>query len=109
MVREPHPCVQADKIESIKEDTQEIKADMKDVKADLSEHMARTAKNEVRIELMETFVVKQAEMQQENFKMMMEQNQNTLSKFNRQAIIMITIFTGISGLITALASWLSNG
>lgn len=109
MVKEPHPCVQADKIESIKEDTQEIKADMKDVKADLAEHMARTAKNETRIEMMENFVMKQADNQQENFKMMMEQNQNTLAKFNRQAVIMITIFTGISGLITALAAWLSNG
>jgi hypothetical protein len=101
MVKEPHPCIQADKIESIKEDTTEIKSDMKEIKQDLANHMARTTANETRIEMMEDFVKVQTENQQKNFELMLKANQETLKQFNRQQKVLLGIFAALAALVTA--------
>jgi len=101
MVKEQHPCIQADKIESIKEDTVEIKDDIREIKTNLSEHMARTAANEARLELMENFVRGNIENQQKNFELMLKANKETLTQFNRQQKVLLGIFAALAILVSA--------
>jgi hypothetical protein len=101
MSKEPHPCIQADKIEAIKEDTGEIKVDIREIKQDLSEHMSRTTANETRIRIMEDFVKINTENQQKNFELMLKANKETLTQFNRQQKVLLGIFAALAILVSA--------
>ena len=90
----------------IKEDISEIKSDIKEIKEDLSQHMSRTAANEARLELMETFLQKQVETNNMTMQQFIEQSKQNAVALNKQLKLALGIFAALAALVTALAAWL---
>lgn len=86
----------------IKEDISEIKSDIKEIKSDLSQHMSRTAANEARLELMETFLQKQVETNNSTMQQFIEQSKQSAVALNKQLKLALGLFTAISVLIGVL-------
>jgi|688.fasta_scaffold1172353_2 hypothetical protein len=84
----------------------EIKSDIKDIKENLSEHMARTAANEARLELMEKYVMEQSKENQTLVKQMgqqlISQVDKQASQSNKQLKLTLGLFTALAVLIGAL-------
>jgi hypothetical protein len=93
----------------LKDDIAEIKQDIKDIKADVSEHIRRTAASEGRLEVMETFVQKSLDVQQSNFKDMLQASKDNQAALNRQLKIALGLFAALSVLVGALAAWINVG
>jgi hypothetical protein len=90
----------------IKEDISEIKSDIKEIKEDLSQHMSRTAANEARLELMETFLQKQVETNNNTMQQFIEQSKQNSLALNKQLKLALGVFAALAALVTALAAWL---
>jgi hypothetical protein len=71
------------------------------MQSNLEEHMRRSAASEARIEIMETFVTKSMDNQQENFNALIQVNKDTQSSLNRQLKISLGVFAGLAALVTA--------
>lgn len=84
----------------------EIRSDIREIKEDLATHMSRTAANEARLELMESFVINQSK---ENQQLVMQMGEQLIKQAgdqagqsNKQLKITLSLFTAISILIAAL-------
>jgi hypothetical protein len=86
----------------LKEDITEIKADIRDIKEDLSVHMSRTAANEARLELMENFLQKQVETNNQTMQQFIEQSKENATALNKQLKIALGLFSALAILIAAL-------
>jgi polyhydroxyalkanoate synthesis regulator protein len=85
-----------------KSDIQEMKMDIRDIKENLSEHMARTAANEARLELMESYFQKQAEVNNQTMQQFIEQSKQNAAALNRQLKFALGLFSAIAILVGAL-------
>jgi hypothetical protein len=86
----------------IKEDISEIKSDIKEIKEDLSQHMSRTAANEARLELMENFLQKQVETNNQTMQQFIEQSKQSAVALNKQLKLALGIFAALSILVGTL-------
>ncbi len=94
--------------EVLKEDISEIKGDIRSIKEDLNQHMSRTAASEARLEVMETFIQKSMEIQQSNFKDMLQSSKDNQAALNRQLKIALGIFAALAVLVGALVPFVNG-
>jgi polyhydroxyalkanoate synthesis regulator protein len=80
----------------------EIKSDIHDIKENLAEHMSRTAANEARLELMENFLQKQVETNNQTMQQFIEQSKENSTALNKQLKIALGLFSALAVLIAAL-------
>jgi hypothetical protein len=71
--------------------------------------MSRTAASEARLEVMEELVKGQLERNNQVIDKVFEQSDKNQAAMNRQLKIVIGVVAAVSGLVTALASWISSG
>jgi len=93
----------------LKDDITEMKQDIREIKLDLSQHMSRTAASEARLEVMESFVQKSLDVQQSNFKDMLQASKDNQAALNRQLKIALGLFAALSVLVGAFAAWVNAG
>lgn len=85
-----------------KEAILEIKSDIRDIKENLAEHMSRTAANEARLDLMENYFQKQAEVNNQTMQQFIEQSKQNATALNRQLKFALGLFSAIAILVGAL-------
>lgn len=93
---------------NMREDIRDIKADIGDIKTDLSEHMARTAASEARLEIMEAFVQKSLDCQQQNFSAMLQSSKDHQNALNKQLKIALGVVISLATLVAALVPFINS-